>query len=180
MDIFNKKSIDAYTINSCENTLMKDVVTDFDMQEQIDLTSLRMSEFLSHFGITTSPDLSKFDLIEDKNGKVSPVPFEEIIARILPYLKIKEKIIISDEISFSRKMLNNAIEVKKVSEKSFFNAIRQEPFAIAIDGDYNLYLQSELFPNHFAALFCLYHSLIYISGKKKSTKLSETQKELTT
>jgi phosphomannomutase len=176
VDVFNKKSIDAYTINSYENTLTKDVITDFEIQEQIDLTSLKMSEYLCQYGVTTSPDLSKFDVLVEKNSKIQPVSFEKIITRIVPYLKHKEKIIISNEVSLL-KLQDIGLEIIKVPDKEFFKVIKNEPFSIAIDGNYNIYLQSELFPNPFATLFCLYHSLIYIPDKKKSQNKKLDNKE---
>lgn len=175
IDIFNKKSIDAYTINSYEDTLTKNVITEIDIQEQIDQTSLKMNEFLCHYGVTTSPDLSKFDVLVEKKGKITPIPFEEIISKIRPYIRSKEPIIISDEIMFS-KILCTSLEFKKVPDKNFSSFIKKEPFSIAVDGEYNIYLQGELFPNHFAVLFCLYHSLIYTKDTKTSTNISTTNK----
>ncbi|MEM4992353.1 hypothetical protein WKH56_07430 [Priestia sp. SB1] len=164
---FNKKSIDAYTINSYESTLTKDVLNEFEFQEQIDITSLKMNEYLCQYGMTTSPDLSKFDLVEEKKGNVYPVSFEEIVSRIIPYLNIEEKLIISDSISFLKKP-NLDLEILKVSDKNFFDVLKQEPFSIAIDANYSIYLQGELFSNPFATLFCLYHSLLYSPEIKNS------------
>lgn len=177
IDIFNKKGIDAYTINSYENTVTKDIINEFELQEQIDLTMIKMNEFLCHYGVTTSPDLTKIDLLTEKKGKVLAVSFEEIVSRILPYLNLKESIIISDEISFSRSLIKTELEIKKVSEKHFLKSIQNEPFSVAIDGNYNIYLQCELFPNHFAVLFCLYHSLIYVAQDKKPISKLKTSIE---
>ena len=119
-----------------------------------------MNEYLCQYGITTSPDLSKFDVVEERKGNVYPVSFEEIVSRIIPYLNIEGKLIVSDGISFTKKS-NMNLEIQKVSDKNFFKIIKQDPFSVAIDGNYNIYLQGELFSNQFATLFCLYHSLLY-------------------
>ncbi|WP_456364423.1 hypothetical protein [Priestia aryabhattai] len=172
INILNKKSIDAYTINSYENTLTKDLLNEFEFQEQIDGTTLKMDEYLCHYGITTSPDLSKFDLLRENKGTIYPVPFEEIVSMIIPYLKVKECVIISDEISFTKKSSIN-LEVKKVSDKHFFKSLKEHPFSIAIDGNYNIYLQGEFFPNHFASLFCLFHSLLHSPNKSDSKNIQK-------
>ena len=179
VDIFNKTSIDAYTINSYENTLTKDVITEFDIQEQIDLTSLKMNEYFCQYGVTTSPDVSKFDVLTEKNGKIQPVSFEEIVKRIIPYLNYKETIIISENVPlFKGQNKNFDLKIKRISDRDFFNVIKNEPFSIAIDGNENIYLQSELFPNSFATLFCLYHSLIYIPKKNRYLNPSHEKEKI--
>ncbi|MCK2000647.1 hypothetical protein MZM54_04500 [[Brevibacterium] frigoritolerans] len=169
IEVTNKKSIDGYTINSFEHTLTKDTLMDYEIQEQIEFTELKMNEYLCQFGVTTSPDLSKIDLLNEKEGKLLPIPLENIISRIIPYLKHKENIIISDDISF-RKQKNFTLDIVKIPDAQFLNEIQNNSFSIAIDGNYNIYLQNEAFPNQFATLFCLFHSFIFSPATKESLK----------
>lgn len=166
VEMFSKTSIDAYTLNSYENLLIKDKIYNVEIQEQVDLTNIKMNEFLCHYGVTTSPDLCKIDVLEDKKGIIQPVSFEDIVNRIIPYIKSNKQIVISDELSFINKS-SKELKVKKVAEKSFLRTIEDEEFSLAVDGDYNIYLQNELFPNQFATLFCLYHSLLCVPQQKK-------------
>lgn len=174
IEIFNKKSIDAYTINSFETSLASDIKTEIDMQEQLDITRMKMDQFLTGYGITTSSDLVKIDIQRLVYNKISVIELDEIAKRVFPYLKTKDKLIISDRIPYSsEKMLKEQFPVKKVSQDMFYSTLCKETYSLAIDANGQIYLQNELFANQFATLFFLFHSFIY---DNKNTKNNELRK----
>ncbi|MGF7534922.1 hypothetical protein AAGG74_14725 [Bacillus mexicanus] len=177
-DVFNKKSIDAYSINSFESSLANEIKIEIDMQEQLDVTRMMMDHFSTNYGITTSPDLTKIDIQRLSTNNVSNVEIEEIAKRVFPYLKTKDKLIISDRISYSsEKKLKDHFTVKKVPQDKFHSTLRNEYFSLAIDDNGQIYLQNELFANQFATLFFLLHSFIFSSKNTKNNDIKDENKE---
>ncbi|MGN5651093.1 hypothetical protein [Bacillus sp. Brlt_9] len=176
IEIFDKNSIDAYTINSFENSIPKKSNINPEYQDEIEQTCIKLNSYHCNFGITTTSDLTNIDIVKKEKENITSLEFEDIIYRILPYLGYQENMIISEDITFNASK-KHPVNITKVSEGKFFGYIKENSFSIAIDSEYNIYIHNELFPNHFAVLFCLFHSILYGKSKEhySKSKISESK-----
>lgn len=181
IEIFNKNSIDAYTINSVEYSLPKRLNSNKEFEEEIEQTCIKLNSYHCHYGITSTSDLTNIDIVKKEKETVTSLKFDDIIYRLFPYLGYQENMIISNDIIFDDEN-KCPVKITKVPEKEFFTSIKDNPFSIAVDSEYNIYIHNEQFPNHFAVLFCLFHSILYSDSKEhysknknKNTKTVTTQ-----
>lgn len=158
-NVCDSKAIEAYTLNSYENTLPRDMADDMEYQEQVELTATKTRDFYCQYGITTTPDLTSVNVLKAINNTSTFMTFEEKIEQIYPLLRSQGEILISDKAPF--KHLSKTKMCITVSDDTFRETIKEKDFAIAVDSELNIYLQNELFPNHFAVLFCLFHSTLF-------------------
>lgn len=156
---------EAYTLNSYENTLPKDLKEEVDFQEEIELTMEKTQEFYCQYGITTSPDLTSICVTKANNIGATYMTFEEMIEHIYPSLLTKGDVLVSNKAPF-KYLPNTGLNIVNIEEENFWDIIKEKDFAIAIDSELNVYLKNELFPNQFAFLFCLIHSILF---KRKSS-----------